>query len=673
LFDGELLVLPWVQRDCEASVMFPPSLTRQTARGSRFNPITNWCVAVLLGISTLAPAISQTNSSTPDQQEIIVFLNQVIGWYQNSSSQQRITTTPSDFFFVNGNQSLADQIIQLSFEFAKARVELTTFDQSIGQGTAPPVDPQYLELSQSAAKLGAQANQMNSELAALQAKLPRLRPAQRRDVESRIAGLQSGLALLKERQSTLGAILQFMSGSSGTSGLSTQIDALERALPTSQAAQSPSAKSATPAAGASTSGPLEIWSSLQHLIAVRKKLQAIGASIHQTRQLSQNIEQLNASLTQQRTQVIRESESVANQQGSPDPAALAKEKNTLDALNNRFKRLSAVLIPLSKESILLDSCGQNLLDWQTDAKSEFRSTLKSLLFRLLILAVFLGIVLGAFAIWRRAIVRYVSDLRKRYQLLVLRRIALTIVITIFIAFALVTRFGSLATFAGLMTAGVAVALQNVILAIVGYFMMIGKFGVRAGDRVQVARVFGEVVEIGMLRLHLLELSGMEANAEPTGRVIAFSNSVVFQPTAGLFKDIPNTALVWREISFTLAPESDYDDVEERMLKAVHTAFNDYQGNLDRMRRQMESTLGMISISSLEPKLRFRKTASGIEVHIKFPSELHKAVEIDRRITQELLRAVEREPRLHVVEAEGPPIRRKTAIPSSESASILKPE
>jgi small-conductance mechanosensitive channel len=657
--------------------MFLPALARPAVRGSRVDPFARCCTAVLLGIFALAVVASQpkqSKPSAPDQQEIIVFLNQVIGWYQNSSNQQQISTTPSDFFFINSNQSLADQIIQLSFEFAKARVELTTFDQSIGRGSAPPADPQYLELSQSAAKLDAQAQQMQGELTSLEAKLPKLRPAQRRDVESRIAGLQSGLALLKERQNSLGTILQFMGGSSGTSGLSTQIDALERALPANQAAQNPSAKTGAAATAPSTSsGPLEIWSSLQHLLAVRKKLQAIGTSIHQTTQLSQKVKQLHSALTQQRAQVIQESESVANQQSLSDPAALAKEKDTLNALNNRFKRLSAVLIPLSKESILLDSCGQNLLDWQNDAKGELTSTLKSLLFRLLILTVFLGIVLGAFALWRRAIVRYVSDLRKRYQLLVLRRIAFAIVITILIAFALVTRFGSLATFAGLMTAGVAVALQNVFLAIVGYFMMIGKFGVRAGDRVQVAQVFGEVVEIGMLRLHILELSGMEADAEPTGRVIAFSNSVVFQATAGLFKDIPDTSLVWREISFTLAPESDYDDVEKRVLKAVHNAFSDYQGDLDRMRRQMESTLGMVSISSLEPKLRFRKTASGIEVHVKFPSELHKASDVDRRVSQELLRAIEREPKLHVVEAEGPPIRRKTAIPSPESASIPRPE
>jgi len=102
--------------------------------------------------------------------------------------------------------------------------------------------------------------------------------------------------------------------------------------------------------------------------------------------------------------------------------------------------------------------------------------------------------------WRRAILRYIVDLRRRYQFLLLRRIALWFVIALVIAFGLASEFASIATFAGLLTAGVAVALQNVILAVVGYFLLIGKFGVRVGDRVEASGVTGEVVEVGLIRL-----------------------------------------------------------------------------------------------------------------------------------------------------------------------------
>ena len=87
-------------------------------------------------------------------------------------------------------------------------------------------------------------------------------------------------------------------------------------------------------------------------------------------------------------------------------------------------------------------------------------------------------------IWRRATLRYVKDLRRRYQFLLLRRIVMWLAIGITVAFGLATEIGSLATFAGLITAGIAVALQKVILAIAGYFFQSASmaFGLAIGCR-----------------------------------------------------------------------------------------------------------------------------------------------------------------------------------------------
>ena len=75
------------------------------------------------------------------------------------------------------------------------------------------------------------------------------------------------------------------------------------------------------------------------------------------------------------------------------------------------------------------------------------------------------------------ILRYVRETRRRYQFLLFRRIVIWIVVGAIIAFTFATEMGSVATFAGLLTAGVAVALQNVILSVAGYFFLIGKYGI----------------------------------------------------------------------------------------------------------------------------------------------------------------------------------------------------
>jgi hypothetical protein len=60
-------------------------------------------------------------SSTPpfDQQEVLRFLNKVTDWYQNQSTSRPNSASPGDIAFINESQPIADQVVHLSFEFAR--------------------------------------------------------------------------------------------------------------------------------------------------------------------------------------------------------------------------------------------------------------------------------------------------------------------------------------------------------------------------------------------------------------------------------------------------------------------------------------------------------------------------------------------------------------------------
>jgi len=133
--------------------------------------------------------------------------------------------------------------------------------------------------------------------------------------------------------------------------------------------------------------------------------------------------------------------------------------------------------------------------------------------------------------------------------------------------------------------------------------------------------------------------------QPTGRVVAFSNAFVFQPTAGMFKQIPGTNFVWHEITLTLGADSSYSEVEKRMIRAVDAAFASYHEDLERQRVLMETNLGSVSVGPLRPRTALRLTSSGLEVTVSFPVEVHRATEIDDRVTREILREIDREPKL----------------------------
>jgi hypothetical protein len=149
-------------------------------------------------------------------------------------------------------------------------------------------------------------------------------------------------------------------------------------------------------------------------------------------------------------------------------------------------------------------------------------------------------------------------------------------------------------------------------------------------------------------------------------VVAFSNAFVFQPTVGMFKQIPGTSFVWHEMTLTLASDSDYRGVETRMTKAVDTAFADYHVNLERQRMQMEMNLGSVSVAPLRPRVGFRLTASGLEVIVSFPAEMQNASEIDDRVTREILREIERDPKLKMVGSDIPTIREVAELPLAKA-------
>jgi len=227
-----------------------------------------------------------------------------------------------------------------------------------------------------------------------------------------------------------------------------------------------------------------------------------------------------------------------------------------------------------------------------------------------------------------------------------------VAITLIVVFNLASQLGSAVTFAGLITAGVAVALQNVIVSVVAYFFLSGKYGIRVGDRVQIAGVTGEVVDIGLVRIHVMELGG-PGDSQPTGRVVALSNSIVFQPTAGLFKQIPGTNFLWHELKLTLSSDTDYHTAKERITQAVNEALAEYRDSMDAQRRSVEMSLSSVSTGEFRPKVRLHYTASGVEANVRFPVALDKAAEMDDHLMRGVMAALDREPRLKLVGVEMP--------------------
>ncbi|HVJ05691.1 MAG TPA: mechanosensitive ion channel domain-containing protein [Candidatus Saccharimonadales bacterium] len=454
--------------------------------------------------------------------------------------------------------------------------------------------------------------------------------------------------------------------SDGGSGNTSSSSAAAAMMPFSPVMVTAQQAPSTPPKQAET-GIVSLTSDLFSLI---RKLKAQREAANATAQLRLTLDRVRAPLRQQLRAVNQRGEELSAQPQSSDPAVLADRKKQIEALTAEFKHLSTIVLPLAKTSILLDATSNNLAEWRAETQRTYSTAARSLLYRVGVLLLAIIVVGIASELWRRAIFRYIREQRRRNQFLLLRRIVVTLVITLIVILGLSTEIGSLATFAGFLTAGIAVALQNVILSVAAYFFLIGRYGIRVGDRVQIGAVTGDVVDIGLVRLHLVELDTSAGEARPTGRIVVFSNSVVFQPTSNFFKQLPGSNFAWRRISLTLATDVDYAIAQKRISTAVAGVYDTYKAELERQHRVLESSLA-IHISSTEPQTRLRLEETGLEIVILYPVVLSQASQIDDRMTHALLEAIEGDPRLRLVGGGLTNIKPVDATPNAAPVPVQK--
>ena len=610
-----------------------------------------------------AGASDAGKTSSPNADEILSFLNQTIVWSGQLATQQQLVNEPSDAVFLNDSRQVSSQIVGLAFDFARARAQALTSQSNAGSAGSSPAASQYQKLIDAANKADDKVKQSQKDLDALRQQLASATGNKRRTLQAAIDESDSELELFQARRDALRSMLQFATGKSGgvnSGNLVSHVEELARTVPAASASSKDQAdantKSANAAAVASRDRkepPNGLFALATDLFSLKRKVHALDDNLHKTDLLSQSAANLRAPLIAEIKELTQKGDEVSGEPDSQDPTVLAQQRKNLDALTAEYKQLSASLLPLGKQNILLDLYKRSTRNWRDAVESEYEAELKGMLLRLGGLAFILGVVFGISELWRRATFRYITDVRRRYQFLLIRRIVLWFLIAIIVATSFASELGAITTFAGLLTAGIAVALQNVILSIVGYFFLIGKYGLRVGDRVQIAEVTGDVVDIGLVRMQLMEMTGGPAPL-PTGRVVAFSNSVVFQANSGMFKQIPGTNFLWHEITLTLDPKSNYRQVEERMMEAVNKVFAEYRDKMEMQRRNVERSLNS-TVVAFAPESRLHLTQTTLEVVIRYPVELGNAGEIDNKVTREILNAVDGDPKLRLQVSGGPTI------------------
>ena len=156
----------------------------------------------------------------------------------------------------------------------------------------------------------------------------------------------------------------------------------------------------------------------------------------------------------------------------------------------------------------------------------------------------------------KKIIKYkVSNISKRYKWYKFNTYITVSLAIITIIPMWISDFKSLFTFLGIFSAGLAIALRDVVINFFGWIYIISRRPFSSGDRIEIDGVKGDVIDIKLMEFTLMEVGNWVDAEQSTGRIVNIPNGkVLSMNTANFTKGFE---LIWNEISVLITFESDW--------------------------------------------------------------------------------------------------------------------
>ncbi|MFV2116291.1 mechanosensitive ion channel domain-containing protein [Micromonospora sp. LOL_025] len=250
---------------------------------------------------------------------------------------------------------------------------------------------------------------------------------------------------------------------------------------------------------------------------------------------------------------------------------------------------------------------------------------------LIVLAVVLAALVGRVATLR------VDDTTNRYYLR--KAVHYLTVLALLFALALLWRpfAGRVGVVFGLLAAGLALAMQEVIGAFAGWVSILTGRQFRVGDRIQMCGVRGDVLDITPLRTRILE-SGSSSDPESwirgrqyTGRVVSLSNRFVF--SAPVYNSSTVLDHLWEELTLPVPYEADWHLAERILCEEAENTSSTVEARraIDQMRRRYP-----VAEAEVDPRVFVRATPNWVELSARFVVPVRAARQVKDQVTRRVL-------------------------------------
>jgi small-conductance mechanosensitive channel len=206
----------------------------------------------------------------------------------------------------------------------------------------------------------------------------------------------------------------------------------------------------------------------------------------------------------------------------------------------------------------------------------------------------------------------------------------------------------LASVVGLIGAGIAFALQRVITAVAGYFVILRGKTFNVGDRILMGGVRGDVIGLTFMQTRIMEMgqsprekdddSSWVYSRQFTGRIVTVTNDKVFD--CPVYNYTHEFAFLWDEMSFPVHFHQDFGKAERIILDAANEEAQTAKRLGKEEVKRLEDRFG-VDAGEIDPKVFWRITEDWLELTVRFLGPDHGIRHIKDRMTRQILAGFEK--------------------------------
>ena len=265
---------------------------------------------------------------------------------------------------------------------------------------------------------------------------------------------------------------------------------------------------------------------------------------------------------------------------------------------------------------------QNFLGFSPESQSKILNTIVVIIIWFVFDRVFKKIALDK-----------IDDLTSRYQWQKIVKYTTVILVIILLTKIWFGAFESFGTYLGLLSAGLAIALQDLLVNFAGWIFLLIRKPFKVGDRIEINKIIGDVIDIRLFQFSVIEIGNWVDADQSTGRIIHIPNGTVFKTSQANYT--AGFEYIWNDIPVLVTFESDWKKAKQILTDAVNKHAVHLSEDAEKQIKEAAKKF-LIFYTKLTPIVYTSVKDSGVMLTMRYICNVRKRRATDQAIWEEVL-------------------------------------